>query len=100
VSQCLCEETIQLKSIDPKDIKITNIDLKGEKVGGSSNLGGKFDPGLIKEIIVKVHFREKYLKKRGILELSAELEETLAEEEIQYQNFNMRDERYIWILCN
>lgn len=49
---------------------------------------------------MKIQFREKYLKKRGILELSAEIEESLADEEIIYQNMNMRDERYVWILCN
>ena len=35
-------------------------------------------------VIVKVHFREKHLKKKGILDLSAEIEEALAEEEITY----------------
>lgn len=38
----------------------------------------------LKGVILKIHFREKYLKKKGILELSAEIEEGLAEDEITY----------------
>lgn len=34
---------------------------------------------------MKIHFREKYMKKKGILTLASELEEALAEdEEIEY----------------
>jgi preprotein translocase subunit SecD len=49
---------------------------------------------------MKVHFREKYLKKKGILDLSAEVEEGLAEEEISYQNMNVKGDKYVWIMCN
>jgi hypothetical protein len=42
---------------------------------------------------MKIHFREKHLKKNGILTLAAELEEALAEdEEIEYQSFSAKDD--------
>lgn len=49
---------------------------------------------------MKVHFREKYLNKKGILDLSSEVEEILSDEEVDYQNMNVRGEKYIWIMCN
>ena len=39
----------------------------------------QFNMKQITNIIMKVHFREKYLKKEDILELSAAIEEELAE---------------------
>jgi len=71
------EEGIKLTSIDPKDIKIESLDVNGHKKQ-------QFDFMGLKAVIMKVYFREKYLKKRGLLELSAEIEEGLAEEEITY----------------
>jgi hypothetical protein len=38
----------------------------------------------IKNLIMKVFFREKYLKNQDILELAAEFEELLGEAEINY----------------
>jgi hypothetical protein len=68
-----------LESIDPKTIKMESIDLKG------SNMAGKgFDVTGLNKVIVKIHLREKYLKKKGVLELSSEIEELLAEEEVSY----------------
>ena len=29
-----------------------------------------------------------------------QIEEGLGEEEVEYQNFNIRDASYIWVLCN
>jgi tRNA G10 N-methylase Trm11 len=49
---------------------------------------------------MKVHFRDKYLKKKGILDIAAELEESLAEEEFTFSNMNVREEKYIQMLCN
>jgi hypothetical protein len=49
---------------------------------------------------MKIHFREKYMKKKGILVLASELEEALGEEEdIEYQSFNAKDD-FIQVLCN
>ncbi|CDW80050.1 UNKNOWN [Stylonychia lemnae] len=94
LSQTLQEDTIKLRSIDPKEIKMESIDISGKNGGQRFNIDG------LKGVIVKVHFRDKHLKKKGILDISAEVEEQLAEEEITYQNFNMREERYVWMLCN
>lgn len=86
------DERIELRSIDPSELGIKSIDLGGKK--GGFNIDG------IKNIIMKVYFREKHLKKTGILELSAKFEEELAESEIDFQNFNIREERYLHMLCN
>jgi hypothetical protein len=51
-------------------------------------------------MIMKVYFREKHLKKTGVLELSAEIEEELSESDIDFQNFNVREDRFLHILCN
>lgn len=72
------ESGFKMQEIDPSEIKITPIDIKGQ--GKKSNI----DISGIKGVIMKVHFRDKYLKKRGILELSAEIEESFGEEEFDY----------------
>lgn len=77
---------IKVRSIDPKSIKLENLDFSAVG-GGAGRMSGderKFDVSQIKSVIVKVHFREKYLKKKGALELSAELEELLVEQELAY----------------
>lgn len=48
-------EEIKLTAIDPKSIKVENIDLN--KAKNQFNING------LKGVIVKVYFREKYLKK-------------------------------------
>ena len=75
----LVNADIKLESIDPKSIKMESVDLKKNGMAGK-----QFDISGIKGVIVKIHFREKYLKKKGILDISAEIEEGLAEEEIDY----------------
>lgn len=77
LANLITAEEITLKSIDPKDIKMESVDL----TGANKN---RFNIGGIKDVIVKIHFRDKYLKKKGILDLAAEIEEGLAEEEIGY----------------
>ena len=53
------------------------------------------------ELVMKVHFREKHLKKRSIEEISAELEEELGEAEFEYTNLSIRDGgESVWIMCN
>ena len=52
---------------------------------------------------MKVHFREKYMKKKGIEEITAALEEEMAEAEevFDYTNMNIRDGgESVWIMCN
>lgn len=91
-----CDE-IKLESIDPKKLNMQTINFRD----GTNTMGGKaFDVSQINKVIVKIHFRDKYLKKSGAYELSAEMEEILGEEEVDYQNFNVKDEKYIWMLCN
>ena len=54
-------------------------------------------------LIIKVVFREKYMKKKGIELITAELEEemTESEETFDYSNMNIRDGgESVWILCN
>ena len=49
---------------------------------------------------MKIYFRDKYLKKKEIFELAVEVEEILSEDEdIAFQNFNIKDEKYIQLLC-
>ena len=48
-------------------------------------------------------FREKYMKKKGIELITAEIEEEMAEadETFDYSNMNIRDGgETVWILCN
>lgn len=51
---------------------------------------------------MKIHFREKHLRKKGIEMLTAELEEEMLEEhEFEYSSMNIRDGgKNVWILCN
>ena len=51
---------------------------------------------------MKVTFREKYMKKKGIEEITAELEEEMQEaEDFEYTNMNIRDGgETVWIMCN
>lgn len=49
---------------------------------------------------MKAYFREKHLKKTGVLELSAEVEEELADSDIDFQNFKVSEERFLHLLCN
>lgn len=51
---------------------------------------------------MKIHFREKHMRKRGIEMLTAELEEEMQEDhDFEYSSMNIRDGgRNVWILCN
>ena len=83
---------IELKPIDPKKFKAP--DLKAQF--GGSGIGQA-----MLELVMKVHFREKHLKKRSIEEIAAELEEELVEAEFEYSNLNIRDGgESVWIMCN
>ena len=57
----------------------------------------------LQELIIKVTFREKYMKKKGIELITAEIEEEMADadETFDYSNMNIRDGgETVWILCN
>ena len=57
----------------------------------------------LQTMVIKVIFREKYMKKKGIELIAAELEEQMgeAEETFEYSNMNIRDGgESVWILCN
>lgn len=97
LTSIFCQDEIKMTSIDPSEIKVESIDLKNSGIR-RENTG--FDISSLKNVIIKVHFREKYMKKKGILDLTSEVEEGLQEEEIQYANLNMKEEKYIWIMCN
>ena len=50
---------------------------------------------------MKLHFRDKYLKKKDIETISAELEEELSDAEFEYSSLSIRDGgETVWIMCN
>ncbi len=86
-------DDIKVESIDPKKIGLESIDLKG---GAAPN----FNINQIKNIMVKIHFRYKYLDKKDVLELASELEEKLSYEEVTYQNLQTREEKWVNMMVN
>ena len=83
---------IELKSIDTKSIKVENM-------GGGGPFGNIGNA--LKELVMKLHFRDKYMKKKGIEEMTAELEDELTEAEFEYSSLSIRDGgETVWIMCN
>jgi 23S rRNA pseudoU1915 N3-methylase RlmH len=78
--------------IEMRDVKMSNdvLNAQGPRIGEA-----------LKEMVMRVHFREKYMRKKGIELITAELEEELQEEEFAYTNMNIRDGgRLVWIMCS
>ena len=75
VSVVVCQD-IKLERMDPSTIKTRSID--------PSLLQGKLNLGGIQDVIMKVHFREKHLKKKSIEEISSDLEEVLSDADLEY----------------
>ncbi len=84
----ITEDGDQMIRLEPADIKVESIDLKKQK-------GGGIDPRQIMNLFVKVYIRDKVLKKKDIYTVVAELEEELAEEEMDFENMNVREEKWI-----
>ena len=74
-----------------EDIKLKTIE--GDQVP-------KIDLSALTKSFLKAFFRPKHLKKKDILLLTSEIEELLAEHELEYQNMNTREERYLHFLIN
>ncbi len=68
--------------------------------------GGNSGPSIaeqLQELIIKLHFREKYMKKKGIEQITADLEEEIneAEETFEFSSLQIKDGgETVWIMCN
>ncbi len=79
--------------MSPEEMGIKVTDMT-EQARNSLNFGG------IKAKFMKVFIRQKLLKDKDILEISAELEEKLSDEDFDYANMNVREEKYLHLLIN
>ena len=90
-----------------QDIKLKTVDIKPEQMkinkisGGAGGAGGIADQ--LQELIIKIQFREKYMKKKGIEQITADLEEEIneADETFEFSSMNIKDGgESVWIMCN